>query len=111
MNLPGGGENRGSCIRVAGDRVLVDIKARPGAPRSELEAVRDGRLRVGIAAAAEDGRANAELTALFARLLGCPKKNLRLTRGERSRLKTLEVPLIYREKIEILIAAIDKEHI
>jgi uncharacterized protein (TIGR00251 family) len=92
-----------NCCRIAGERLLLDIKAQPGASRSEIRSPREGRLRVRIAAAPEDGRANAELAALFARSLGCPKRDIQLLSGERSRLKTLSFPLIYWEKIEILI--------
>jgi uncharacterized protein (TIGR00251 family) len=92
------------CLRLSGDLLLLDIKAQPGASRSALGAPREGRLRVKIAAPPEDGKANRELIAFFARALGCPKRDITLAGGDRSRLKTLAFPLIYREKIEILIA-------
>jgi uncharacterized protein (TIGR00251 family) len=82
-------------LRVSGDQVHLDIKAVPGASRTELAGIKDGRLRVRIAAAPEDGKANAELIAFFAKLLNCPKKDLRLERGEKSRLKTLAFPPAY----------------
>jgi uncharacterized protein (TIGR00251 family) len=82
-------------IRVSGGLVHVDIKAVPGASRTELAGVKDSRLRVRIAAAPEDGKANGELIAFFAKLLGCPKRDLILERGEKSRQKTIAFPLAY----------------
>jgi uncharacterized protein (TIGR00251 family) len=91
------------CIRLSEGRVHLNIKAAPGASRTELAGIRDGRLRVRIAAAAEDGRANGELIAFFAKILGCPKRDLILERGEKSRQKTLAFPAIYKEKFDELV--------
>ncbi|MDR3341955.1 MAG: DUF167 domain-containing protein [Treponema sp.] len=87
------------CIRIVGNMVYLDIKALPGASKSAIVGVQEGRLRVKIAAAAEDGRANAELCSFLAKLLGCPKKEVNLRFGEKSRLKTVALPLGLKEKI------------
>jgi uncharacterized protein (TIGR00251 family) len=91
--------NMKDCMRVSGDSILLALKVLPGASRSEIIEVREGRLRVRIAAAAEDGKANAELRSFFAKLLGCPKKDIILQSGEKSRLKTIEIPGAYGEKL------------
>jgi uncharacterized protein (TIGR00251 family) len=62
--------------------------------------MQEDRLRVKIAAAPEDGKANAELCAFLAKTLGCPRKEVRLESGEKSRLKTVTLPLSAREKLE-----------
>lgn len=80
------------CVREKDGRIFLDIKASPGASRSLLSGIRGGRLKVRIAAAPEDGRANAELIAFFAKTLGCAKKEITLISGERSRLKTIALP-------------------
>jgi uncharacterized protein (TIGR00251 family) len=87
-------------IRAEGDALLVDLKVQPGASKSCLAGVKDGRLRVRIAAAPEDGKANAELIAFFAGLLACAKRDVVLKSGPRSRLKTLAVPLSRRGTLE-----------
>jgi uncharacterized protein (TIGR00251 family) len=87
----------------------VDIKAIPGASRTELAGVKDGRLRVRIAAAPEDGKANGELRSFFARILGCAKRDLILERGEKSRQKTLAFPSIYQVKFDELIKGSNQE--
>jgi uncharacterized protein (TIGR00251 family) len=79
-------------IRITNDAIQLDVKAVPGASRTELAGMKDNRLRVRIAATAEDGKANAALLAFFAKALGCSKSELRLAAGEKSRLKTLVLP-------------------
>ena len=76
-------------FRAEAGRLLLDIKVTPGASHTETLDVRDGRLRVRVAAAPEDGKANAALTAFFAKWCGLPKKNVVIIRGEKSRLKTV----------------------
>jgi uncharacterized protein (TIGR00251 family) len=80
--------------------MLVDLKVYPGASVSRLDGVKDGRLRVRIAAPAEGGKANAELCAFFARLAGCRKRDAVLKSGEKSRLKTLALPLSCLDALE-----------
>jgi uncharacterized protein (TIGR00251 family) len=92
-------------IRISGDALLLDLKVQPGASKSELAGFKDGRLKVRIAAAPEDGKANAELTAFFAALLRCPKRDISLKAGEKSRLKTLAFPPACREDLEKAINA------
>jgi uncharacterized protein YggU (UPF0235/DUF167 family) len=60
---------------------------------------------VRIAKAPEDGRANEELRGFFAAALGCPKREVILQSGEKSRLKTLSLPPACREKLQALIRA------
>jgi uncharacterized protein (TIGR00251 family) len=93
-------------FRVAGGKLLLDIKAVPGASKTGISGVKDGRLRFRIAAAPEGGRANAELIAFLAKALGCAKKDLSLYSGEKSRLKTLALPEGLREKAEALAAGL-----
>jgi uncharacterized protein (TIGR00251 family) len=92
------------CIRISGARVLLDIKAVPGSSKSQIAGVSENRLRIKIAAAPEDGKANAELRAFLAKTLDCPKKDITLVAGEKSRLKTLALPLAIKEELEKIIA-------
>jgi uncharacterized protein (TIGR00251 family) len=92
-----------SCIRISGNLIYLHIKAIPGASKSQLLAVQEDRLRVKIAAAPEDGKANAELCAFLSNLLGCPKKEVKLQSGEKSRFKTLAIPLSLKENLEKLL--------
>ena len=87
------------CFRVTGDAIQIDIKAVPGASKNEFAGIKDNRLRVRIAAAPEDGKANAALIDFFAKALGCAKRDVRLLSGEKSRLKTIAVRIGYKAKL------------
>jgi len=90
------------CFRIDGDRLLLNIKAVPGSSRTEFAGVNNNRLRIRIAAAAEDGKANSELIDFLARSSGCAKKEIILQLGKRSRLKTISLPVSVRQKLEEL---------
>ncbi len=89
-----------SCFRLDGDKLRLEIKAIPGASKTELAGIKDGRLRIRIAAASEDGKANAEMLGFLSKTLDCPKRDLQFLSGEKSRLKTIALPLGYKEKLE-----------
>jgi uncharacterized protein (TIGR00251 family) len=89
-----------SCFRPDGDKLRLEIKAVPGASKTELAGIKDGRLRIRIAAAPEDGKANAEMLGFLSKTLDCPKRDLQLLSGEKSRLKTVALPLVYKERLE-----------
>jgi uncharacterized protein (TIGR00251 family) len=95
------------CFRISGASILLAVKAAPGASKSRVAGISGGRLRISIAAAAEDGRANEELRSFLAKTLGCPRKDIALVAGEKSRLKTLGLPLGCLEKLEKLLACLD----
>jgi uncharacterized protein (TIGR00251 family) len=82
-----------TCYTIEGGLIRLLVKAVPGASKNALAGIQSGRLRIRIAAAPEDGRANEELRSFLAKLLGLPKKEVSLTGGEKSRLKTIALPL------------------
>jgi len=92
-----------NCIHALGDFLFLDIKAAPGASKSALGEIKDGRLKVRIAAVPEDGKANEELRSFLAKALGIAKKEVVLEAGEKSRLKTLRLPISAKEKLENLL--------
>ena len=91
-----------SYFRISDGFLFLNVKAVPGASKSALAEVRDRRLKVRIAAASEDGKANEELRAFLAKTLGLPKKDIVLVSGEKSRLKTLRLPVSAREKLDTM---------
>jgi uncharacterized protein (TIGR00251 family) len=98
-----------SYIRISGGFLFLNVKAVPGASKSALAGVKDGRLKVRIAAAPEDGKANEELRSFLAKTLAIPKKDIVVTSGEKSRLKTLRLPISAREKLEAVITSSPQE--
>jgi len=91
------------CCRIVGNEIHIAIKALPGASKTEFTGGEEGQLRIRLAAAPEGGKANTELIAFFARMLGCPKRDITLLRGEKSRLKTIALPIAYRPQLEKII--------
>jgi len=74
------------------DSIRIEIKAIPGSSKNEITGIRDNRLCVRIAAAPEEGKANACLCGFLAKTLGCAKRDVSVIKGEKSRLKTVAVP-------------------
>jgi len=91
-----------SCTRISDGFLFLSVKAVPGVSKSALGEVLDGRLKVRIAAAPEDGKANEELCSFLAKTLELPKKDVVLVSGEKSRLKTLRLPASAREKLDTM---------
>ena len=96
--------------RIADNEIHVAIKVVPNASKTELVRAEQGYLRVRVAAAPEDGKANAELIAYISKAIGCSKRELILSRGEKSRHKTLVAPLSYRIQLETLVKKSKKKY-
>jgi len=87
----------------ANDSIRIEIKAIPGSSKTEIAGIRDNRLCIRIAAAPEDGKANACLCEFLAKTLGCAKRSVVIVKGEKSRLKTAEVPMACEERLKELV--------
>jgi len=72
--------------------IHIDLKVIPGASKNEFAGVRDNRICIKIAAPPQDGKANDSLRSFLAKSLGCPKRDIVLVKGERSRQKTVAIP-------------------
>jgi uncharacterized protein len=79
-------------IKPSSGRILVEIKAVPGASRSQVGGLRDGALLVRVAAPPDKGKANEELRACLAAALGISKSEVELVSGAASRRKRLSLP-------------------
>jgi uncharacterized protein (TIGR00251 family) len=71
--------------------VRIDLRVSPGAARSEIVGRYGTGWKVRVAAAAEDGRANAELVRLLATALDVPERCVSIVTGRQSRTKTVKV--------------------
>jgi uncharacterized protein (TIGR00251 family) len=76
-----------------GGATLLSVRAQPGARRRGVLGTWNGHLKLGVRAPPEDGRANAELCALVAELVGLRPSAVSLLRGAASRQKVLRVEL------------------
>jgi uncharacterized protein (TIGR00251 family) len=69
------------------DGVLLTLRVQPRASRSEILDIRDGAIRVRLAAPPVDGAANAALLELLSKALKVRKSDLEIVSGERGRSK------------------------
>jgi uncharacterized protein (TIGR00251 family) len=84
--------------------VLLSVRVTPRAGRTAIAGMRDGVLHVKLAAAPVEGAANAALIDLLCRQLRIPKRSLRIARGERSRIKTVEISGLTDEEVRARLA-------
>jgi len=75
------------CFEWQGDDLHLRVRALPRASRNEVVGVSDGRLRVRVTAAPADGKANAAVIRLLAKLLRVPASSIELTSGHKRRDK------------------------
>lgn len=75
--------------RETAEGVRLELRVTPRAGRNEIGAVRDGRLRVKVTAAPEDGKANAAVVKLLSKSWHIPASCMEIISGEASREKTL----------------------
>lgn len=71
--------------------VRFGVLVAPRASRESVLGVHDGALKVALTAPPVDGAANEALIAFVARALGVAKRDVRITAGQSSRRKRLEV--------------------
>jgi uncharacterized protein (TIGR00251 family) len=74
-----------------GRGTLIEVKAVPGASRSEIAGPHGGALKVRVAAPPERGQANAALCEILAEALGVPRRDVTVVRGASNARKTLLV--------------------
>lgn len=70
---------------------IIRIKARAGARRNGLTGIQDGRLRVSVTQAPEQGKANRAILKLLAKQLGLRGSQLELLSGQNNPEKRLLV--------------------
>jgi uncharacterized protein (TIGR00251 family) len=81
-------------VRASGTGVCVDVRVTPRSSRSQVGDVREGRLAVRVTAPPVDHAANEAVVELLARVLGIPKRSIRVVSGQTSRSKTVEIATI-----------------
>lgn len=78
-----------SWYRLNCDGVTIQVHAQPGAKRTEVVGLHGDCIKVRLASAPVDGKANACLVEFLARRLGVKKSLLTITRGIASRRKAV----------------------
>jgi len=71
--------------------MVLQIRVKPNARTSALQALVDGTWLAQLRSAPVDGKANAELIALVARHFDCRKTQVSIKTGAASRLKLVSI--------------------
>lgn len=81
--------------RIATGTIQLSCHVKPGANanREGISAVTDDIIDVCVAAQARDGEANAAVRAVIAKTLKVPKSDVEITKGLKSREKTVAIQL------------------
>lgn len=80
-------------VSAAKDETLrFEVKVTPRAKRSAVTGVIEGRLSVTLVAPPVEGAANEALVIFLAKSLGLKKRQVRIVRGEKARIKLVEIP-------------------
>lgn len=79
--------------RINKDSIYLNLLIKPQAKSNQIIGILDKRLKIAIAAAPVDGKANKELINFIAKLLKIKKSQIVITSGEASNLKQLQLPL------------------
>ena len=87
---------------------VLTVKATPRSSKTEIVGADPDWLRIRIQAPPVDGKANAELTAFFAKRFGVAKRDVEILAGEGGRLKRVRLNGI---AIETLREALKQEGI
>jgi uncharacterized protein (TIGR00251 family) len=71
--------------------LILELHVQPGASRTEFAGKHGERIKVRLAAPAQDGKANTALIEFLAQHYGVPRRNVRITSGLKSRQKRVVI--------------------
>ena len=71
--------------------MILELHVQPGASRTEFAGRHGERIKVRLAARAQDGKANDALIDFLAQHYGVPRRNVRITSGLKSRQKRVVI--------------------
>ena len=71
--------------------MILELHVQPGASRTEFAGRHGERIKVRLAARAQDGKANDALIEFLAQHYGVPRRNVRITSGLKSRQKRVVI--------------------
>ncbi len=85
--------------------VRFEVHAKPRAKKSRVVGERGDAVEIALAAPPVDGAANDELVRLLGKVLGLPKRDIELVRGEGSREKLVAVTGLPASEVEVRLRA------
>ncbi|MEZ0392371.1 MAG: DUF167 domain-containing protein [Pseudobdellovibrionaceae bacterium] len=78
----------------------ISLYVQPGASKSEIVGIHNELLKIKIKAPPVDGKANQEVIRFFSEILGVPKGQIDLLKGEKSREKRILIRSLSLSKIK-----------
>lgn len=78
-------------LREEAGALVLSLHVQPGAAHTSVDGEHGDALKLRLAAAPVEGKANAELVRWLAGAFGVPRRNVVLLRGETSRAKVLRI--------------------
>jgi uncharacterized protein (TIGR00251 family) len=85
------------------DGVILSLKVQPRASKNEIIGELGAELKIRVTAPPVDSAANEAVLEFLANRLGCPKRNLELTKGQTSRHKRVLIRGLSVTQVETLI--------
>ena len=80
-----------------------DVHVVPKSSRNEILGFVNGKLKVKVATPPEHGKANDRLKEIISEAFDVPKSKVKILHGKTSRLKTISVESITKQKYEAII--------
>lgn len=88
------------CLRLLQEGVALELHVVPGASFTKLGTIYDGRLKVYVSSAPENGKANLEVLRFLAKLFGVSKSSISIIKGSKSRKKVALVTEVTLQDIQ-----------
>lgn len=79
--------------------IVLHIKVIPNASNSQIVGIENDRLKIKVASPPEKNKANLKLIRYLSEILGIPKSNFSILRGETSPLKSVSIIGITRSSL------------
>ena len=79
--------------------VTIKVRAQPRAPRTEIIGEHDGAIKIKLAAAPVNGKANEECRRFLAKLFGVSATSVEIISGESSRDKVVRIQNISARRV------------
>lgn len=77
----------------------IRVRTQPASSKDQVVGLHDDAIKIKIAAPAVDGKANQHLIKFLAKKLSIPKRDIDITKGQTSRLKTIQINGLTSEQI------------
>ncbi|HCU65368.1 MAG TPA: YggU family protein [Rheinheimera sp.] len=98
-----------TALSYRGDDLLIQLYVQPKASRDQIIGLHGDEIKLAITAPPVDGKANAHVLKLLAKLFGVSKSQIELLKGELSRHKQVLVKAPFQLPPELVSIAL-KEH-